>query len=206
VRAWLFFLIAVCSYAPVSAQIQIKKLKEGFIIDKYGKKYTGFLAMVRDEYHPMGEQSQILVYRETLKSKKEKLTVNDVKACQIEQDSFLVLKKFRLPAEDIVHNKFAKVILRNKTDLLCTFEELKLVTGIYSPDHSYITKMIVHYIVFRNDIIMEITDYNFASQMPGVVQGYQALADEIKSGKLTFRDMESIASRYEEWRKSETTK
>jgi hypothetical protein len=53
---------------------------------------------------------------------------------------------------------------------------------------------------------MEITDYNFASQMPGVVQGYQALADEIKSGKLTFRGMESIASRYEEWRKSETTK
>jgi hypothetical protein len=69
-----------------------------------------------------------------------------------------------------------------------------------------ITKMVVHCIVFRNDIIMEITDYYFASQMPGVVQGYQALEDEIKSGKLTFRGMESIASRYEEWRKSETTK
>jgi hypothetical protein len=200
-RACFLFLVAVCAYAPATSQIQITKLKEGFIIDQYGQKFNGFLAIMRDKYDPRGEQSQVLVYKETLKSKKEKLTVNDVKAFQIENDSFLVLKNFRLPAEDIVHNKFAKVILRGEADLLCTFEHMDLVAGIYQPGHAYTTRTYERYLVYRNGIYREITDHNFAMQMPIVIHDYKSLADEIRSGKLTFKMMNEIVKRYEEWRK-----
>ena len=176
---------------------------EGFIIDQYGGKYNGYMRISRYKKFNKGVkgQSETLVYRETSKSKKEKLTVNDLSAFKMGEDSFLILKNFQLPLDETKHNKFAKVILKGKDDILCSFEELKLVAGVVQLNN-YVAKTINHYLIYRKGKFINITEYNFYNEMPLIVSDYKELKDQIETKVFKFKDIDRVAFEYELWRKT----
>jgi hypothetical protein len=191
-RSLLFFLFILSTFA-LPAQT------EGIIIDKYGQRFSGFLT-INTGYKT---NPDLLAFRETAKSKKEILTVDDLRAFTIGQDSFLMLRKFKFPLLDTPYDRFVKVVLRGKDDLLCTFrapkddgKEVMMPTG----KKTFTPKTITHYLTQRRGEFLLITDFNFYHEMPNIVADYATLKDQIISKKLTFEDMEGIIEAYESWR------
>jgi hypothetical protein len=197
----LVFLLFILSTSALRAQT------EGIIINKYGQPYPGVLTL------KIGHKAKpdLLAYRETAQSKKELLTVDDLQAFTIGEDSFLVLRKFKFPLLDTHYDKFIKVVLRGKEDLLCTFTAPKddpkeiYAFNPHTPTSggkSTVTpKTIKHYITQRKGEFLLITDFNFYHEMPNIVSDYTRLKDQIVSKKLAFEDMEEIIEAYESWRK-----
>jgi hypothetical protein len=198
----LLFLLFILSTSTLRAQT------EGIIIDKYGQRFSGLLTITTGAK----TKPDLLAFRETAKSKKETLTVDDLRAFAIGQDSFLMLRKFKFPLLDTPYDRFVKVVLRGQDDLLCTFraprDDPKEVSTYHNPvtlngvgKTTFTPKTITHYITQRKGEFLLITDFNFYHEMPNVVADYTTLKDQIVSKKLTFEDMEGIIEAYESWRK-----
>jgi hypothetical protein len=192
----ILYLVAVfliIMYSPCDAQF-----KKGMVIDQYGATYPGLLKV--------NDGSDILLYKANKRSATEKVTVNELRGFQIENDSFLIVKNYHLLAESVTLNGFAKVILKGDSSILCRFIEFRdpkypstatMTAGpAISIGLSTQTK-IIHYLVFRDDRIGLISEYNFYREMPLIVAQCGQLKNEITSKRLKFKDMEEIAAEYE---------
>lgn len=170
---------------------------EGAIVDKYGKAYPGFIKLpVETDHFNSKTCNQTLVYKETKKSNREQLSVADVRAFKAGADSFLVVKNYSLPLDDITHNVFAKVDLKGPNGILCSFTELKLLAGNPSTINTYVTRKETIYLIYRDKQFTPLTDYNFSAEMPALIADHPALSKKILSKELQFEDMEEIIEIY----------
>ena len=184
------------------------QFKQGFIINQYGDQYPGFLKIKKPPLALTEDGSKILLYKETKSSKAEEITLNELKAFQIENDSFLIIKNYQIPIEDFKLNGFARVILNGTKNILCTFVEFR-ESKFGAPSTTFGTpstrnfKKIKHYLLYNKGKFDLITDYNFYNEMPSIVSQNKELKNKIISKKLKFNDIEQIAFEYEQWRRGE---
>lgn len=167
------------------------QFSKGVIVDQHGGVYAGYLK------NPGREK---LVFKESRNGKREVLTVNDLRAFKINQDSFLVLKNYRFPLDDIEQNGFAKVILSGNGGIVCTFNELKVTTTGSSISFTTVTttKIIHHYLIFKKDQVIELTDYNFYYEMPPLISDNETLHQKVVSKQLQFKQIDELALKYEQ--------
>src|SRR5688572_8320226 len=103
-RLTLFLLLLVQSL--VHAQIG-EKFEPGFIIDKFGVRYEGFLRFEPGD----GKNPGQLSFKESKKSKKEAYGPDYITSFKIEKDSFTVLQNIPLPNKKTIKEDFARVML-----------------------------------------------------------------------------------------------
>ncbi|HYF68438.1 MAG TPA: hypothetical protein VD884_09885 [Ohtaekwangia sp.] len=178
------------------------QFSKGVIVDQHGGIYPGYLKLTSapDHHYPEYTCNEKLLFKETKKGKREVLTVNDLSSFKLGLDTFLILKNYSFPLDNLVHNRFAKVILKGKGGIVCTFDELTLIAGIDSPVHSHIKTEIPHYVIFKNNQVIELTDYNFYYEIPPLISDYENLHQQVVSKQLQFKQIDELALKYEQWR------
>src|ERR687897_643814 len=112
----MFAKSAIAIIILLSSTKGISQFKDGIIIAKDGRSYNGLLNPPERETNHFDSKvcEQKLAFKESKKSKKEHLTVNDIRAFKVDNDSFIVVKDYRFPLDDLVHNVFAEVLMKGK--------------------------------------------------------------------------------------------
>src|SRR5687768_11268679 len=81
---------------------QSDKFRAGYIVDKSGEKYEGFI-----RFEPGTDKTPgSVIFREDKKGKKESYGTTYVKSFKVESDSFVVLKQIPIPGRKVKAEDF----------------------------------------------------------------------------------------------------
>ena len=167
----------------ISAQVtSFAQFKEGFIIDKYGQKFPGFINFI---------EGQSLSYKEKKSGKKEEFTIHDLNGFVVERDSFYAVRNYRLTSKTTI-NGFARVLIKRPDKLLSSVSSFRTSksTAIVH------TKETTHYLIVGKTKTSPLTKSNFLKEMPLLVDDQPELKQKILARELTFDDIETIISVY----------
>jgi hypothetical protein len=177
---------------PWFAQGQIgEKFEPGFIIDKFGTRYGGFLRLEPGNGKDPGE----LLFKESRKSKKESYGPEYVTAFKIEADSFTVLKNIPLPNKKTIKADFAKVMLVGSRGSLYFLEYLKSKSTGHAVAEHTISEENSRYLVAINGKLAVLNQNNFR-ELATVVADFEDLKTRILNRKMKFSDLPKVIEEY----------
>jgi hypothetical protein len=187
-RLTLFLLLL----APPLVHAQIgEKFEPGFIIDKFGARYDGFLRLEPGDAKNPGE----LLFKESRKSKKETYGPEYLTAFKIEADSFTVLKNIPLPNKKTVKADFAKVVLAGSGGTLYFQEYVKSKTIGHAAADYKVTEENSRYLMSVNNKLIVLTHTNF-KDLALVVADFEDLKARIQNRKVKFADLPKVVEEY----------
>jgi hypothetical protein len=176
----------------VSGQLAGEKFRKGYIIDKAGEKYEGFLRV-----EPGNERSAAKIeFREDRKSKKETYDPSYVKSFKIESDSFTVLKKIPMPKKKVREADFAKVLLTSKAGAVYLLEYTTEKSSGHASTEYTITEENSKYYIQLNGKIGMLTPGNF-KDVALIVADCAELKTKVASKKFKIGDIDKVVSEYE---------
>jgi hypothetical protein len=184
----LYFFIVL----PFAGYSQIgEKFEAGFIIDKFGVRYDGFLRLEPGNAKEAGE----LLFKESKKSKKETYGPDYLTAFKIETDSFTVLKNIPLPNKKSVKADFAKVVLVGSGGTLYFQEYLKSRSIGHAAADYEVSEANSRYLMSINGKLIVLTQANF-KDLASVVTDFADLKARILNRKVKFSDLPKIIDEY----------
>jgi hypothetical protein len=196
-RLTLFLLLL----APPLVHAQIgEKFEPGFIIDKFGARYEGFLKFEPGDGKNPGE----LFFKESKKSKKETYGPDYVTSFKIEKDSFTVLQNIPLPNKKTIKEDFAKVMLVGEGGVLYFLEYLKSKTSGHAAAEYKVTEENSRYLATINGKLIMLTPNNFIQFAP-VVADFADLKTRIQTKKLKFADLPKVVEEYQAFKTQKTS-
>jgi hypothetical protein len=196
-RLTLFLLLLVPAF--VHAQIG-EKFESGFIIDKFGVRYEGFLRFEPGDGKKPGE----LFFKESKKSKKETYGPDYVTSFKIEKDSFTVLQNIPLPNKKTIKEDFAKVLLVGEGGVLYHLEYVKSKTSGHAAAEYKVTEENSRYLATVNSKLIILTPNNFTQFAP-VVADFADLKTRIQTKKLKFADLPKVVEEYQAFKTQKTS-
>jgi hypothetical protein len=182
----ILFLIV----APLAAHAQ-SGFKEGYLIDKSGEKYEGFL-----KFEPGGEkESGELVFKESKKGKKEVYNTSYVKTFKIATDSFTVLNNFAYARNKTKPADFAKVLLVAPAGVIYSVEyKVEKSSGHAATEYKDIVEN-TRYFIFTNGKLALLNQTNFAT-VANLVADCAELKTNIIRKKRKFADLQKVIEEY----------
>jgi len=165
------------------------RYKEGYIIDKYGAKYSGLIKITEG----VNEDPDYLIFKESEKADKVRLDKEKLRSFVIEKDSFVVVNKYKIPKKKTILDGFAKALLKTPNASLCELIQRKRVVSPSSDAYDYDKD---YYFIVRDRIFTLLNSYNFKSEMSAVVEDDVALMKRIDSGELKLSDLGQIIELY----------
>lgn len=184
---------------PGFAHSQIgERFDPGFIIDKFGARYDGFLRLEPGDGTTAGQ----LLFKESRKSKKDTYGPEYLTAFKIGSDSFAVLKNIPLPNKKTVKADFAKVMLVGSGGALYFQEYLKAKsTGHAAADYK-ISEENSRYLVLINGRLVILTKNNF-KDFATVVSDFEDLKARIQNRKVKFSDLPKLIAEYKAFKEQD---
>jgi hypothetical protein len=184
--SYFLFTLPVLAYGQIG-----EKFEAGFIIDKFGTRYDGFLRLEPGDAKNPGE----LLFKETKKSKKETYGPEYLTAFKIEADSFTVLKNIPLPNKKTIKADFAKVLLVGSGGVLYFQEYLKSRSIGHAAADYNVSEENSRYLVTINGNLTVLTQTNF-KDLASVVADFEDLKARIQNRKVKFSDLPKVVEEY----------
>jgi hypothetical protein len=167
--------------------------KEGYLFDKYGQKFPGWLNY---------KNQQKVAYKESKKGKAEILGIDDVKAFTVAADSFVTIR-YHDYVSDIDIEGFCKVLIKGTGQLLLKGFDIEYQMAVVSGGRSMMTPVDVPiYLIVEKERVYELSHLNFHSDMPAFIIDYKDLYKKVVSKQFTFKQIEEVLIQYESWKKS----
>jgi len=184
----LMILILICISLNVSGQYS-NRYKDGYIIDKYGAKYSGLVKMTEGA----NDDPDYLLFKESEKADKIKLEKATLRSFVIEKDSFIVVNNYKVPKKKTVLDGFAKILLKTPNEALCELIQHQRVAGpssnAYDDNRDY-------FFIIRDKNYIVLTNYNFKHEMTAIVEENGELKKKINSGEFTYKDLNKVVDLY----------
>lgn len=182
-------LLVAVSFTQGEAHAQFKK---GYYYDKDGKKVEGLLKFSYggNAFTNKSDGDCLLVFRENQGAKKIKFTTNDICCFVIENDSFAIIKNFKLNAVVTYPQDFAEVIHSGDINL---YRYYSIVQGQYG------TTTVKDWVIEKNGKTDKLTRKKFKELLPTYLSDYPELFDKISRRELRYDDSERIIEMYNDF-------
>lgn len=184
---YLLMLILTSSSLNVSGQFN--RFKEGYIIDKSGTKYSGTIKLTEG----VNGEPDYLIFKESDKSDKIKLTKESIRSFVMEKDSFVVVNNYKIPSNKKILSGFAKVLLNTPNGSIC---ELLKHDRLVTPSGSAGNSDKDYYFIIREKNFTLLTNSNFKKEISVVVENNSELKKKINSGELRLAHLYQIIDLY----------
>jgi hypothetical protein len=190
-KSFILFLIVIFPLSSL-AQLTGEKFRKGYIIDKSGEKYEGFIRV-----EPGNERTAAKIeFKEDKKSKKETYDPSYIKSFKIESDSFTVLKKIPMPKKKVREADFAKVLLTGAAGAVYLLEYTTEKSSGHASTEYTITEENSKYYILLNGKMAMLTPSNF-KDVALIVADCSDLKTKIASKKLKIADIDKAVSEYQ---------
>jgi hypothetical protein len=187
----LVFCLLIVVPSMVVGQIG-EKFEPGFIIDKFGARYDGFLRLEPGDNKKPSE----LIFKETRKSKKDVYGPDYVTAFKIEKDSFIVVNNVPLPNKKSIKADFVKVVLTGPGGVLYFREFLKKKsTGHAAADYK-VEEENSGYLALVNGKLVMLSPSNYRD-LAIIVSDFQDLKLRIEKRKIKYADIPKVVEEYQ---------
>jgi|GEM_PF-6469664 len=182
-----FFLLIIF---PIVVQGQ-SGFKEGFLIDKSGTRYEGFL-----KFEPGNEkQAGRVLFKESRTGKKEVYGTDYVKAFKIEKDSFTVLKEFVFARQKTKAADFAKVLMVGSGGVVYSVEYVVEKSSGHATTEYKALEENTKYLVLLNGKLVLLAANNFTA-LANVVADCTELKTNITNKKRRYADLQKVIEEY----------
>ena len=188
------FLLGTLSFFQAVGQF-----KPGHYYKKDGSKVVGLIKFHfgGNAFTDKSDGDCSISFKENKDGKKIKLTTSDICCFVIEQDSFSIIKNFRLNAFVTYPQDFAKVLESGKINLLLYYSTVD--TG---GQYSTISTTVTDWVIEKDGKADKLTKKKFKELMPLYIEDYPELLDKINNDQLNYGDSEKIIKMYNEhWKK-----
>lgn len=196
-KKWIFIALIIFPYFSSG---QDGKFREGFIIDRSGERYEGFL---RFEPGSSTRPAQ-LFFREGKKGKTETYGPSYVKSFRIASDSFTILRKIALPRQKVREEDFAKVLLVTPAGAIYSYEYEISKTSEHAASDFTTSEENTRYFYESKGKLVLITPANFRD-VGSLVSDCPALKARIQNRKLKYADLSNVIEDYKTCRSAPAT-
>jgi hypothetical protein len=188
-------LLSIClilSATYLHAQ-NTEKFREGYIVDRFGEKYSGMIKLDPGD----GKKSGVITFKEARKGKKETYGPEYVKSFVIESDSFTVLKNIPIAQRKILAADFARVALVGSGGVLYAVEtETQKSLGHASSEY-LIDEEKLRYFVNINGKLIVLTKQNM-KDFATIISDNAELKKKVLSRKIKYADLPQAIAEYKQ--------
>lgn len=194
-RALFFILLAM----PVLASGQDERFRDGYIIDKFGEKYSGLIKIEPGD----GKKPGQLVFKESKKGKKETYGPDYVRSFVVESDSFAVLQNIPLANRKTLSADFARVMLVGSGGVLYSLETEVLKSSGHATTAYKVAEEKIKYVLDINGKLIGLTQSNM-KDFATIIADDTALHTKVLSRKIKFQDLNLAVEEYKTFSKTKS--
>jgi hypothetical protein len=191
-RLFLFIVLLIASASQLQAQ-STEKFQDGYIIDKFGEKYSGMIRLDPGD----GKKAAVLTFKESRKGKKETYGPDYVKAFVVASDSFIVLKNIPLAQKKTIPADFARVALVGSGGVLYCIETETQKSNGHAQTEYVVTEEKLKYFLLIKGKLIGLTSRNM-KDFATIVADNDALEKKILTRKIKFDDLQLAIAEYKQ--------
>jgi hypothetical protein len=191
-RLSVFIVLLAGTVLRLEAQ-NTEKFQEGYIIDKFGDKYSGMIRLDPGD----GKKAGVLTFKESRKGKKETYGTDYVRAFVVASDSFTVLKNIPFAQRKIIPSDFARVALVGSGGVLYCIETETLKSSGHAASEYSITEEKLKYFIQLKGKLTGLTQHNM-KDFAAIVADNAELKKKILTRKIKYADIELAITEYKQ--------
>jgi hypothetical protein len=190
----LFLCLAASGFAQVSRTSGL--FQPGHYYTHSGDRVEGLLK------HSFGATwgaapDNYILFKPSPEAKESKLTVQELSAFVITQDSFTVKSDFDINDHDHFDRDFVRVVKSGPISLYLHF------STVTTP----VRKNVLTYLVEKDgELYRMVRPANFNDQIPLLISDYKELLKKVKSKEYRFEDLQIIIAEYNQWHAQKAAK